>query len=135
MARPVKEWMGKTDATKAPPRVRQRVFDGSGGICHLCKQPIKVPFESWQADHVIALINGGENKESNLAPAHSHCHLEKTKTDVAVKRKIADIRQKHLGISGTKQKIQSRGFRTTEKAQRIGKQPLAPRPLYEARTK
>ena len=92
MARSIKEWVGKTDDTKIPPRVRERVFDRANGICHCCNLPIKVPFETWDADHRIALINGGENRESNLAPAHSHCHIKKTRQDVAEKAKVASVR-------------------------------------------
>lgn len=110
MARTVKEWIGKTDDTKIPPRVSQRVFDRAGGICHCCKLLIKVPFETWDTDHEIALINGGENRESNLAPAHSHCHIKKTRQDVAAKAKVASVRGKHIGtkrpsspLSGQKQ--------------------------------
>ncbi len=103
--RTVKEWIGKTDDSKVPDRVRQRVFDNAGGICHCCNLPIKVPFETWEADHKIALINGGENRESNLAPAHSHCHLKKTSVDVAEKSKVAAIRQKFTGAKKPKSKL------------------------------
>jgi len=83
--RAVKEWVGKTPDTKIPPRVKDRVFERHNETCHICELRIKVPFESWDADHVIALKNGGENRESNLKPAHKHCHLKKTAADVAEK--------------------------------------------------
>ena len=105
MARIVKEWVGKTDDTKIPPRVSQRVFDRAGGICHCCKLLIKVPFETWDDDHIIALINGGENRESNLAPAHSHCHIKKTRLDVAEKAKVANVRGKHIGAKRPSSKL------------------------------
>jgi hypothetical protein len=66
--RKLAEWHGKTDDTRPPPRVRLRIFDVAGGVCHVCKLPIK-PDETWHADHVIALIEGGENRETNIAPA------------------------------------------------------------------
>lgn len=102
MARPVEEWIGKTDATKIPPRVRERIFLRAGKVCHLCSQPIQIA-EPWDADHVVALINAGENRESNLAPAHKRCHREKTGADVAEKSKVAAIRQKHNGTTRSKQ--------------------------------
>lgn len=101
----LKEWIGKTDDSKAPPRVRQKVFDRDGGKCHLCGHAIKVPAETWDLDHVIALANGGENREANLAPAHKHCHLAKTGKDVAEKSKVAAIRQKHTGAKFAKSKL------------------------------
>lgn len=70
--------------------------------------------DKWELDHKIALINGGENRETNLAPALSFAHKIKTRTDVAEKSKIARIRAKHLGIHPrSKRKIPSRGFNTT----------------------
>lgn len=106
MARTVSEWTGRTDDTKAPPRVRQRIYDRDKGVCHLCKQPIKIG-ETWEADHVIALINGGSNTEGNLAPAHSHCHLGKTALDVKEKAKIAKVRGKHIGAVKPNSKLSS----------------------------
>lgn len=129
MARSIKgQWRGKTDDSKAPPTVRQRVFDAHGGKCHLCGQPIKVPAESWELDHVTALVNGGENAESNLAPAHKVCHLAKTAKDCAEKSKVAAVRMKHTGAKRPKQSIRSKGF---ERKDRIPKPSLAPRSLYE----
>ena len=130
MPRAVKEWIAKNDDTKIPPRVRQRVYDRDNGICHLCDLPIKVG-ETWQADHVIALINGGEHRESNLAPAHAHCHLAKTGQDVATKKKVAAVRQKHIGIAKTTPKIQSAGFlRSPKAAKRQPKPSLPPKTLF-----
>lgn len=134
MARTVKEWQGRTDGTKAPPRVRQRIFDRDNGTCHLCKLPIKVG-ETWHLDHIKALINGGENRESNLAPAHAHCHMAKTREDVAEKKKVNRVRQKHTGAVRPKQSIQGRGFAKSEKPKRISKDalPELPRPQLYAR--
>lgn len=105
MARTVKEWQGRTDDSKAPPRVRQKIFDRDAGKCHLCGHAIKVPGETWDLDHIVALINGGENRETNLAPAHKHCHLAKTALDVGEKSKVAAVRQKHTGAKFAKSKL------------------------------
>jgi 5-methylcytosine-specific restriction protein A len=136
VARTVKAWIGKTDDSRAPPRVRQRVFDRDKGICHFCKLIIKAPPETWQADHVIAIINGGANCESNLAPIHSHCHVEKTGLDLADKKKVASVRQKHLNIAPAVAKIQSAPFAISPKtakrqANALAKLPVpAPRQLF-----
>ncbi len=113
MVRTVEEWIGKTDDQRAPPRVRERIFSRDS-TCHLCKCEIQ-PGQKWDMDHVKALINGGENRESNLRPAHRKCHVAKTAQDVAEKSKVADIRKKHLGITRPKQTIKSPGFPKSEK--------------------
>lgn len=101
MPRATKEWIGKTADSRVPPRVRQRVFDRYGGICYLSGRLI-LPGEPWDLEHVIALILGGENRESNLRPALKDKHKAKTKVDVAAKAKSNTVRQKHLGIKKRK---------------------------------
>jgi 5-methylcytosine-specific restriction endonuclease McrA len=108
MSRTVPEWVGATDDTRAPPRVRARIFDRDNR-CHLCHQPIQVG-QKWDLDHVKALVNGGENREANLRPSHRKCHVEKTARDVAEKAKTAAVHQKHIGASAPKQTIKSAGF-------------------------
>lgn len=97
MSRSTDEWIGKTDDQAVPPRVRLRVFERHGGICHLSGRKI-MPGDAWDLDHVIALVNGGEHRESNMAPALRIEHRKKTARDVAQKSKDRRIRQKHLGI-------------------------------------
>ena len=96
MSRSVPEWIGKTDDTAIPPHVRTRVFVNAGGVCHISKRKIR-PGEPWDCDHVLALCDGGENRESNLAPALRDKHREKTADDVALRAKTDRIRAKHLG--------------------------------------
>jgi 5-methylcytosine-specific restriction endonuclease McrA len=97
MSRATDEWIGKTDDAAIPPRVRLRVFERHGGICHLSGRKINAG-EPWDLDHVVALINGGYHCESNLAPALKDKHREKTARDIAEKSTTARKRTKHLGI-------------------------------------
>ena len=130
MARSVPEWIGKTPDTRVPPRVKQRIYDRANGICHICCLPIKTG-ETWHAEHVIALIEGGENREGNLKPAHAHCNFAKASGEKTRKSKVAKVRQKHTGAIKPKGDIQSRGF---EKAPRPSKLPPIVervRPLYK----
>ncbi len=117
MARSVDEWRGKSDDTPIPPRVRARVFEAHGGRCHWSGRKIMAG-EDWDLDHVRALINGGEHRESNLAPIlRGKPHKEKTARDVAEKAKVARIKAKHLGVyPSSKAKIKSRGFDSTRGA-------------------
>lgn len=96
-ARSVPEWIGAAPDAKIPPRVRARVFGDHGGICYLSNRRIRSG-EAWECDHIIALCNGGEHRESNLAPALCEPHKIKTKADVREKSKVARIRKRHLGI-------------------------------------
>jgi|SRR3990167_1113419 len=108
--RRVPEWIGATPDTPVPPRVKLRVFEAHGGICHISGRKIG-PADKWDADHVIAICNGGENRETNLAPALRDKHREKTADDVDEKSRTADKRKRHLGITGPKHKWPSRPFR------------------------
>lgn len=99
--RKTKEWIGATPDTPAPPRVRLRVFEAHGGICALTGRKIQTG-EAWDLDHIQALTNGGENRESNLQPALKEAHKEKTARDVAQKSKDRRVRSKHIGIHQSK---------------------------------
>jgi 5-methylcytosine-specific restriction enzyme A len=92
------EWIGANPDTPIPPRVKLRVFERHGGICHLSGRKI-TPADKWDCDHVKALCNGGEHRESNLAPAIRDKHREKTAEDVAEKSGVYHKRVKHLGIT------------------------------------
>lgn len=104
MSRSTPEWIGKTDDTPVPPRVKLRVFETHGGIC--AETGVKIRGgDIWDCDHEIALINGGENRESNLRPVLRTAHREKTKADVAIKVKNDRVRKKALGLHKPKHKI------------------------------
>jgi hypothetical protein len=75
-----------------------RVWNRFKGVCQCgCERRITAG-EPWQCDHVVALINGGENRESNLAPLITEHHRQKTTADVAIKSKTARMKAKHLGV-------------------------------------
>lgn len=95
--RTLDEWIGASPDAKIPPRVRLRVFERDNGKCHLTGRRIRAG-EAWECDHIVALCNGGEHRETNLAPALSEPHKIKTKSDVREKAKIARLRKRHLGI-------------------------------------
>ncbi len=97
MTRSVPEWIGKTDSTPVPPRVRLRVYDKFDGRCAVCG--IALQDRHWTCDHKIALINGGENRETNLQSlGNACCNKEKNKRDVAQKAQTYRTRSRHLGI-------------------------------------
>lgn len=114
MSREVPEWIGATPDTPIPPRVRLRVFEAYGGKCYRSGRKIMAG-DKWQVDHVIAIINGGENRESNLAPILDAEHKTKTRADVATKSKTARMRAKFLGIyPKSPRPLQGRPFQRRE---------------------
>ena len=130
MSRSLPEWIGKTDDTPIPPRVRLRVYERYNGICQICQCKIQAG-DSWHCDHAKALILGGENRETNIVLAHAKCNGEKANVEKKAKSKIAKTKAKHLGITKNGPKIQSRGFSKSEKsARRKDKPSLPPRVLY-----
>lgn len=103
MARSVEEWIGKTDDTAIPPRVKARIVEAQAGICACgCGVKLGVAGEGIEFDHTAALINGGENRESNLRALRRPCHKGKTAEDVAIKARVARKKAKHLGIRQSK---------------------------------
>lgn len=121
MSREVPEWIGKTDDSRPPPRVRVRVFEKHGGICYLTSRVIRAG-DKWELEHIIAIINGGENRESNLAPALVAPHKIKSAEDMRQKSKNYRVRAKHLGIRKPS-RLQSRGFEKAP-AQRTASRPI-----------
>ena len=111
MTRKTPEWTGKTDDTPAPPRVKARIVLAQDGICACgCGVKLGTAGEGIDFDHDTALINGGENRESNLRALRRPCHAVKTKADVAEKAKVARVRSKHLGLAKPKRKMPYRKF-------------------------
>ena len=108
MTRSVPEWIGSTPDAKVPPRVRVRIFEREEGRCHLSGRKIR-PGDLWDLDHKVALINGGEHRESNLFPALRDKHREKTREDVAIKSKSARIRANHV-LPRQPSRLKGKGF-------------------------
>lgn len=98
MTRSVPEWIGASPDSPVPDRVKQRVFLYYGGRCH--RTGVKImPGQAWDTDHILALINGGENRERNLAPIlRGKVHKAKTAEEVKIKSKTARMRAKHIGL-------------------------------------
>jgi 5-methylcytosine-specific restriction endonuclease McrA len=101
MSRSVDEWIGKTNDSPIPHRVRVRVFERHNGVCHLSGRTIRAG-EAWDCDHIIALANGGRHAESNLAPALRDKHKLKTAQDVREKSIVYRKKAKNLGLKKAK---------------------------------
>jgi 5-methylcytosine-specific restriction enzyme A len=101
--RSVPEWIGKTDDSPVPPRVCLRVFDRANGRCVICTHSILAG--NGRIDHVKAICNGGENRESNLQLVCRWCHDPKTRQDVAEKADVYATRMAHLGFRRTTRRL------------------------------
>ena len=112
MARSVAEWVGKTDDAHIPDRIRLRVFERYNGRCYVTGRIIR-PGDDWQIDHIVAIINGGEHRECNLAPILRDAHKAKTAEDVKEKAIVAKKMKTHLGIRVKKKKMGYRKFNGT----------------------
>jgi len=59
---------------------RARLFEACGGRCAVCNRKLG-PADDWDADHAIALENGGTDDDSNLRVVCEWCHVDKTADD------------------------------------------------------
>ncbi len=117
MSRKVEEWIAEHDDQAIPTRVKLRIWEREEGRCWISGRKI-MPGDLFDYDHKVALINGGEHRESNLFPALRDKHREKTKEDVAEKAAHNKAHAKRLGIDkpkyppmpGTKRSGLKRGF-------------------------
>lgn len=99
--RSVDEWVGATPNSKPPPHVVLRIFERHKGICHIACRKI-LGGEPWDVEHVKALRDGGENRESNMAPALRDKHRRKTAAENSERGDANQKKSKHLGIKGRK---------------------------------
>lgn len=102
MTRSLPEWIGDNDDQDPPQRVRIRVFTAKGGKCHKCRRKIGAA-DKWTCEHLVAICNGGKNRESNLDLTCEWCLPEKNAADAAIKSKTAAMRARHLGLKPRKQ--------------------------------
>lgn len=96
MSRSTDEWIGKTDDTKIPPRVIERVARKADGRCVACTRETG-PALPGECDHITPLILGGEHRERNLQWLCKPCHASKTRLDTKLKAKVARIRKRDCG--------------------------------------
>lgn len=115
IGRSVEEWIGKSPDSKPPPSVALRVFDRWDGRCHITGRVIK-PGDKWEIEHIKSLRNGGQNRESNLAPALVAPHKEKTAEERDMGAKADRIRKKHLGLHKSKNPMNRGRYKTEKRA-------------------
>lgn len=99
------------------------IFLSGEGLCHICGGRIE-GWDTWEAEHVIALGIGGADRIENMRPAHkSPCHEDKTRDD---RKRIAKVNRIRKKIDGAREKrrvrkIPSRPFPKTHRPMRGNK--------------
>jgi len=84
------------DDAPIPERVKDRIIRASNNLCGCCGFRVRVG--NGEVDHTIAIVNGGENRESNLRYVHKHCHQNKSREDVKEKAITYRKRKKLYGF-------------------------------------
>ena len=102
--RSVKKWVGKTDDSMPPPRVRARIFQRFEGICQETGRKITAA-DAWDLDHTIAIADGGANDEDNLRPVLRKAHQAKTAAENSERAVVRRKQNKHLGIKKPRRHI------------------------------
>ena len=97
MTRKVDEWIADHDDQAIPPRVKLRIFEAYDKRCAVCTLPIVGKLLP-AYDHIVALINGGQHRESNIQLLCVPCHAVKTKSDVAEKSRMYTKKIKAAGM-------------------------------------
>ncbi len=133
--RSIPEWIGKHPDTKAPPHVRARIFQRAGGKCVLTGREIR-PGDDWDLHHIKGLLEGGENRETNLGPALRDPHKIETSAQRKRKAKTDHVRIKHIGANDpSPNPIKSAGFTKVVREKRgVDKSRLAPLPRRDVFT-
>lgn len=108
MGRSKPEWIGKTDDTPIPRRIKLRILEKQDHKCAVLLISFG-PNHPPKFDHIIALEDGGENRESNIQALSDLAHKPKTADEAAARADVRSKRAKHYGIKKPS-KMLSRGF-------------------------
>lgn len=108
MTRSVPEWIGRNDDQPAPERVKLRIVNaqrpspGEPPICSLCGISI-YDGQGIDIDHIIPLIDGGGNRESNLCAVHRKCHRIKSAREALARAQARGSQKRAYGYQGKPQ--------------------------------
>lgn len=127
MPREVEEWKGRTDDSMPGKLVRDRLSRDQGDCCALCHHPFG-PKRRAHCDHIVPLIDEGENRESNLQMICAECHKAKTSAEATDRAKSRDIRASHI-MARQPSRLSGAGFRRAA-PQRTATTPLTKRVGY-----
>ncbi len=128
--RAVTEWVGKTPDAKVPAHVRLRILRRFESKCYLTGILI-ADGQAFDLEDIRPLEEGGERRESNLAPVLRLPHEVKTAAERKRQAKADRIAKAAHGMKPAPARpIANRGFPPAEKRARIEKQALPPRRIF-----
>lgn len=108
--RSVPEWIADNPGQAIPKRVKMRIWEREGGKCYLTGRKIR-PGDTFEFEHVRALADDGEHRESNIRLALTAPHKVKSADEAAARVKPDRIRAKHNGLwPKSKRPLKGRGF-------------------------
>jgi hypothetical protein len=101
-----------------PAKVRQAIYDRSGGHCEACG--VEIAPDNWHADHVIPVAFGGESTLANGQALCVECNAAKGRLEAKMALRADKMggrvgqqaRRERAKASG-KPRLQSRGFDKT----------------------
>jgi 5-methylcytosine-specific restriction endonuclease McrA len=95
-----------------PPKVRQAIYDRSGGECEACG--VEIAPDNWHCDHVIPVAFGGESTLANGQALCQPCNTAKGKLEAKMALRAdkmgGRIGQQKRRAEGKTAKIPGRGF-------------------------
>lgn len=94
MARTVPEWIGRNHNSMPTKAVFDRLWAKQGGKDAITGLPF-APGDKICRDHTIPLIDGGENRESNLQLITEKTHKLKTAREAMERAKTRSVQHKH----------------------------------------
>jgi hypothetical protein len=130
--RAIEEWVGKTPDEVPPEHVQLRIWDRQNGRCYVTGRKI-APGDKKELEHILALADGGENRERNLAWIIIGAHKEKTSEENSRRAEERKVRKNHVGIKTVPtQHIASAPFPISDRKKKhdqaaAAKLPLPPR--------
>lgn len=94
MARSVPEWIGRNDDAMPTKSVFDRLYVKQDGKDAITGVPF-APGDKICRDHVVPLIDGGENRESNLQLITEKQHKIKTAREAMERAKTRSVQRSH----------------------------------------
>lgn len=89
--------------------VRLRIYARQNGLCACgCTRAMNFERDEIDCDHIVPLIDGGENRESNLQLMLAEHHVEKTKVENS--QRSESRRHKAKAFTRPAAKSRGRGF-------------------------
>lgn len=113
MPRSVKEWIGRNDDSMPSTHVKLRLYARQNGLCACgCGRVMNLNRDRIDCDHILALRDGGENRETNLQLLLAEHHQAKTRGENVARG--VERQHKAKAFTRPKTKWQSRGFARAE---------------------